>query len=68
MFLLVGCVVLVGVLTVAGMQDLTGRVVGFLGVVPGAATLVLSLLTWWRREAATTVPTAAQLGEARGSV
>jgi hypothetical protein len=62
---LAGCVALVGVLTMRGSQDDAGRVAQFLGIVLAIPALAIPLVVWWRRETATTAPTASQLDEAR---
>ncbi|MGH3916227.1 MAG: NACHT domain-containing protein, partial [Pseudonocardiaceae bacterium] len=62
---LANCVVLVGVLTVQGSEDATGRVVQFLGTVLAVTALAVPLVDWWRRGVMATVPTADQLDQAR---
>ncbi len=62
---LVGCVVLVGLLMVAGSQD-AGRLAQFLGIVFAVPALAIPLVTWGRRgPAAAAAPTAGQLDDAR---
>ncbi len=65
LLILVGCVVLMGVLTVTGSQDDAARVAQFLGVVLAVPALAIPLLAWWRRATVTPEPTTGQLGEAR---
>jgi hypothetical protein len=64
LLVLAGCVMLVGVLTVAGSQD-AGRVAQFLSIVSAVPALAIPLVVWCRRGMVVTTPTAGQLDEAR---